>query len=318
MSEKTDLAILEFAAKDIVNVDREVYLPMIDKISNILPSMQETTLNFCKSQSQFMDNMMTVSHPTPIRNLRQILAEVEQATMALRESHFKVKKNILEIEDLNEEIAILQNSDKREDKKVLRYKLVELQEKESGLDVNKRYVEGAIRRVANHAEQYQNILNALGVNSFDEIDFEAEEERYHIMTAFSQGLMAARSHGGFIDEGNQIYLFQVGINGGVAQSYVTQYLNNERELIAVGNQKLMEAQEKLSLGEELTQEEMQIPYPDHTMILAFLNEMAERFKGCSAKFASLKGMTVNSDYALIKNDTCIERRQSLLSDSSKQ
>lgn len=292
---QSDLALISLASIDMTKA--EVYEPMLVSISENLPAMQSASMNFGKSQSQFMDNMMTVSHPTPIRNLRQILAEVEQVVLALKESHYRTKRAHLEIEDLTTEIEKLQASDNSEDRRVLRYKLLDLEEKESGLDTGKKYVEGAIRKIVNYSEQYNNILKSLGVSTFDEVDFEAEEERYHIMTAFNQALNAARSHGGVIDEGNQIYLFQIGINGGMAQNYIYQYLLEETKMIDEANKKIKEYMENP------TSENLEVSFPDHSMVLNFLNTMAERFKGCSQRFAENKGMTTLSSNALLTNHT---------------
>ena len=95
------------------------------------------------------------------------------------------------------------------------------------------------------------------------------------MKAFEQGICAARSHGGFIDEGNQIYFTQIGINGTVAQVEVTNYLNWES--IMLHNQK------------EITHEDQMV----------WLNAMADKFKGCSKAYAKYKGMDLTTDYALL-------------------
>jgi len=105
--------------------------------------------------------------------------------------------------------------------------------------------------------------------------FEAEEERYHIMKAFEQGMNAARSHGGFIDEGNQIYFTQIGINGTVAQVEMANYLNWESTMMHNKHE------------------------PTHEDQMAFLNRMAEKFKGCSRDYAARKGMRPVTEFALL-------------------
>ena len=64
--------------------------------------------------------------------------------------------------------------------------------------------------------------------------YEREEARYHVMTAMKQALSAARTRNGLIDEGNQIYLFDLGISGAQAQAEMFAYLNFENELIKKG------------------------------------------------------------------------------------
>ena len=55
-----------------------------------------------------MDNFFTVSHPTPLRNARQILAEINRICDALKEAQYNLlenyvgldKKQILAIKDI--------------------------------------------------------------------------------------------------------------------------------------------------------------------------------------------------------------------------
>jgi hypothetical protein len=61
---------------------------MIENITRNHPEITRATSLFGKTQSQFMDNTMTVSHMTPLRNARQILAEMERTRNALKEAFF--------------------------------------------------------------------------------------------------------------------------------------------------------------------------------------------------------------------------------------
>lgn len=255
------------------------YLPehkeMISIINNNLPEIHRATSLFCKTQSQFMDNMLTVSHPTPIRNIRQILAEVTKSREALRENFYKNKKKQVEVK-------ILYRSLEDEDDE-LRKELIqaEIEEKLNQMETSKLYVSGAIRKLSNYIEQYNSILKGFGVESFNEIDFEKEEERYHIMKAFDQALTSARSKNGVIDEGNHIYLNQIGINGAVAQKEIYNHLAYEGKLLSEGKE------------------------PTHELILSFLNKMADKFKGCSQRYAVHKGMSgkITEFAALKQGDT---------------
>lgn len=76
----------------------------------------------------------------------------------------------------------------------------------------KASMEGAIRKWANYTLQYQAIQEAHNLQNFTEEDLKEEEAIPLHHKAFEQGLNAARAHSGFIDEGNQIYLSQIGIN----------------------------------------------------------------------------------------------------------
>ena len=247
------------------------YKPMLDIISNASPEITRATGLFCKSQSQFMDNMMTVSHLTPIRNLRQILAEIEQTKLALGEAYYKIEKKKLKIQRKKEKLLNSSGIDRKEIE-------LDIEKLEWEIANTTNYVNGAIRRYAQYVCQYQSIMKSHGVENFDELDFETEEEKYHICKAFQQALSAARAHGGYIDEGNQIYFEQIGINGTVAQVEMANYLNHEAEMLANGQE------------------------PPHEMQVNWFMSMADKFKGCSRKFAEWKGMsdTMNIE-TLIKN-----------------
>jgi hypothetical protein len=261
--------LIEVFKGDLEQYGKE-HTKMWAQVQTILPRIEKTTENFGKTQSQFMDNMLTVSHPTPIRNLRQILAEMNKSLDALKEAYYKNEKKKVEIKMKAASIVELKDPLEKEMAEI------ESQELMMQLETGKKYIGGAIRKLNNYSEQYQNILNALGVKDIDEVDFEKEEEEYHIKKAFEQGLIAARSHQGIIDEGNQIYMAQLGINGTVAQRLVFQYLSEEGKMLSENREPTIEMQWK------------------------FLDDCYQKFKGCSIKLAGHKGMTVVSDKALLR------------------
>jgi hypothetical protein len=245
------------------------YHSMLERIEAGYPAIRRDTESFYKTQSQFMDNMLTVSCPTELRNLRQILAEINRSKQALQEAHFGTKKKEIEI---RKKQAALETSEGL-DAELL---TIEIAEIESQIATTQEYMKGAIRKIAAYMTQYESILKRIGKEEITEADFEEDEERYHIMKAFEQGLCAARSHGGTIDEGNQIYFYQIGINGTVAQFEVSRYLQEEAKLIKDNKE------------------------PAHEMTVKFLEYVAERFKGCAKRFAERKGMCLLDNTSLNK------------------
>jgi len=241
---------------------KEEYLVMLNNIQENFPAIKKQTENFYKSQSQFMDNMLTVSAPTEMRNLRQILAEINKSKDGIIDGSIKIRKKEIEIKC--KERAKASSTD------VLQNELLDIDilEIRSQIDSIKNHINAAIRKVNAYVNQYNNILKKIGKEVLTEEDFEKDEERYHIMKAFEQGLCAARSHGGIIDEGNQIYFHQIGINGMTAQIEVTRYL--------------------LSEAKEIEQKRE----PTHEMQMQFLEEMANKFAGCAVNYAKRKGMVI--------------------------
>ena len=238
--------------------------------------IEKATKNFGKSQSQFMDNMFTVSQPTELRSARQILAEINKSKMALDEAYFNVRKKEIEIarkKSWKKQLEIAWDNHIGENIKPENQfdrDLLEVEIQELGCQIKNTmgYVEGAIRKISAYMTQYQNILAKYGKTEFTEEDFEKDEERYHIMKAFEQGLCAARSHGGVIDEGNHIYFYQIGISGTAAQKEVSDFLMGEGKILASGKM------------------------PAHGNTVNWMNAMADKYTGCAIDFAQRKGMTL--------------------------
>ena len=88
------------------------------------------------------------------------------------------------------------------------------------------------------------------------------------MTAMKQALTAARSRQGFIDEGNNIYLQDMGINGATAQAMIFQYLKKEKDIFDAGKE------------------------PSHELTMEFLESCYEKFKGCSLQYSEKRGFTL--------------------------
>jgi hypothetical protein len=83
-----------------------------------------------------------------------------------------------------------------------------------------------------------------------------------------QGLNAARSRNGVIDEGNMIYLFDLGINAAQAQAEVFAYLTMENEFISKGMA------------------------PTHEMTMRWLEACADKWAADPSVFAARRGFSV--------------------------
>ena len=260
--------ILADDIKFLANVE-EKYKPLVENINKYLPQMGKDMTSFNKAQSSFMDTRMVLSHPTPIRQIRQGLAEIQSAKSALEDSNFGVRKKEIELK-IKERDALLE--DDKLKKELIE---IEIQEIQNSLFNIQEAQKGAIRRLSGYVEQIENIRESYNIGDFSEADFEAEEEKYHIMKVFEQAIHAARSHGGFIDEGNHIYFYQIGINGAVAQKFITEFLMLEQSTIS--NDKL----------------------PDGNFMKDFLKKMSEVFEGCSQAELKYKGMK-ESNLSILK------------------
>ena len=135
-------------------------------------------------------------------------------------------------------------------------------------------VSGAIRKMNFFTNQYKSILKKLGKDDITEEEYEKEESRYHVMTCMKQALNAARARGGVIDEGNLIYLFDMGINSAQAQAEIYAYLKMENKLMDEGKA------------------------PTHEMTMQWLEACADKFSGESEKFAERRGFKLYDEESL--------------------
>ena len=133
---------------------------------------------------------------------------------------------------------------------------------------------GAIRKMSFLMTQYRSVLDHIGKDHITEEDYEREEKRYHVMTALKQALNSARPRGGVIDEGNSIYLFDIGVNVSHAQAEIFNYLKIENEMIANGSA------------------------PSHEMTVEWLEKCADKFQDCSERFAASRGFTILDEKSL--------------------
>jgi hypothetical protein len=264
--DNTNLSVLNLG-KDLI-IDKN-YSEMLEHISSNLPAILEDSSNFYKSDSQFKNVTLDVTEMTPLSALKHILAVLTKTRAALENANITMKK--AEIEKLKKEEAYAKAEGY--DKELLG---IEILEANLGLKESTEYVKASLRKMSFFVTQYKSIMQVLGTDRITEEDYERNEERHHIMTAMKQALISSRPRGGVIDEGNQIYMFDMGINGAAAQQEVFSYLTKEGEMLANGEE------------------------PTFEMTMEWLNHCADRFTGCGAKSAFNRGLIALDDLSLVK------------------
>jgi len=265
-TETRDLTIAEISK--IPTLTKQ-YKGMLTHITNTLPAIKKSSSNFYKSHSQFMGVMLDVTAITPVRSLKHTLAELDRTRLALEEAHLKMAENDIMIRKREKQLENdeLDNLEREH----IEHKLLKLRIQGANI---MNSVQGAIRKMSFFTTQYQSILKKLGKEDITEEEYEIEEVKYHIMTCMKQALNAARARGGQIDEGNLIYLFDMGINSAVAQKEIYNYLKIENDLIAQGQN------------------------PSHEMTMQWLEHCAELFKNDSRKFADRRGFQLLDEKSL--------------------
>ena len=215
--DRNDLIIKSMADNPLM---KEEYKGMLKNISTNLPAIKKSSSNFYKSHSQFMGVMLDVTAITPIRSVKHTLAELDKTRMALEEAHLKMKKKDIELREKEHKLATDENLNEFE-KELLEVEILEIKVNMNNIQNS---ITGAVRKMSFFTTQYKSILEKLGKDDITEEEYEREESRYHVMTCLKQALNAARARGGTIDEGNLIYLFDMGINSAQAQAEVYSYL----------------------------------------------------------------------------------------------
>ena len=238
------------------------YKSMLANIQEKAPAIAQAASNFYKSHSQMMSVTLDVTAITPIRSIKHSLAEIEKTKAALQEGYFRMKKEEVKLKKLRRK---LQEETDDLEREMLE---VKINEKEAQAASSRGYVEGAVRKLNFFTNQYDNLMKKIGKDELTEEDYELEEIKYHIMTNMKQALNAARSRNGQIDEGNLIYLFDLGINAAQAQAEVFAYLQWENELMKQGKA------------------------PEHHHTLKWLEVCAEKWKHCPGEFANSRGFDI--------------------------
>ena len=265
--DRNDLIIKSMADNPLV---KEEYKGMLKNISTNLPAIKKSSSNFYKSHSQFMGVMLDVTAITPIRSVKHTLAELDKTRMALEEAHLKMMKKDIE---LREKEKKLDNGDFKDDfeKEKIEVDILEIKVNMNNIQNS---ITGAVRKMSFFTTQYKSILEKLGKDDITEEEYEKEESRYHVMTCMKQALNAARARGGVIDEGNLIYLFDMGINSAQAQAEVYAYLEMENKLMAEGKA------------------------PTHEMTMKWLEACADKFSSDAEKFAERRGFKLYDEDSL--------------------
>jgi len=267
MSTSKDLVIQKLSNSPLV---KKEYKQMLTNINSSLPAIKKSSSNFYKSHSQFMGVMLDVTAITPIRSVKHTLAELDKTRMALEEAHLKMMKKDTELRKKEKELE-----DGKYDDQFARETLeIEILEIKVNMSNIQNSITGAIRKMNFFTNQYKSILKKLGKEDITEEEYEKEESNYHVMTCMKQALNAARARGGVIDEGNLIYLFDMGINSAQAQAEIYSYLDMENKLMREGKA------------------------PTHEMTMQWLEACAAKFSKDAEAFAERRGFKLYDEESL--------------------
>ena len=215
-------------------------------VNEYLPELDEKTKFFDRNNSQSTLAMMSLTMlngHSPMRMMRQVLAETEKRKMALAEaqvSHAKALRNIEKLQD-----KLFNDPDNNVLSAKLRAAFV-------GIEMMESKINGSFKDIATLINAYNNLKEAHGVEDWSEEEFEESEKRHHVRRGFElmyRNLM----DGGRASTATIEYMQQYGVHPQVGLTEVQGYIKVVSDMI---NSK-------------------QIPHSNH--LEDFLDEMADKY-----------------------------------------
>lgn len=190
----------------------------VAKVNEFLPELDSKTKYFDRNNTQTTLSMMSITMlngQSPMRMMRQVMAEVEKRKMALAEAQVSHAEKLEEIKKLEQQI------DEDPDNNVLQAKLrlayVSITSLESKIN-------GSFKDIATLIDSYNAIKEKNGIDEWDEEAFEREEKRHHVRRGFElmyRNLM----DGGRASTATIEYMQQYGVHPQLGLAEVQAYLN---------------------------------------------------------------------------------------------
>ena len=246
-TENTELKATDPVTFGITPVSKSKINPQAVAIVNeYLPELDEKTKFFDRNNSQSTLAMMSLTMlngHSPMRMMRQVLAETEKRKMALAEaqvSHAKALRNIEKLQD-----KLFNDPDNNVISAKLRAAFVNIEMMESKIN-------GSFKDIATLINAYNNLKEAHGVEDWSEEEFEESEKRHHVRRGFElmyRNLM----DGGRASTATIEYMQQYGVHPQVGLTEVQGYIKIVNDMIS----------------------RKQIPHSNH--LEDFLDEMADKY-----------------------------------------
>jgi len=172
-----------------------------------------------RSHTQWTWRHLNLNYHAPMKNLRQISAELSSKKAALSEAKWKHLENEIKIKKIEEELT----TEKLDYWKEVELK-VELAKLREGLATGMSYIEGAMKDVLTLNDLYEQLSKQ--VESLSEYDVELEETKSHLKRSIVQCIRDVRQFGS-ITKGEQEYVENIGVNPSKLQSIIRAYVEQE-------------------------------------------------------------------------------------------
>ena len=254
----------------------------VQKVNDYLPELEEKTRSFDRNNSQTTLSMMSITMlngQSPMRMMRQVMAEAEKRKMALAEAQVNHAKKRKEIDKLEKLLEADPDDPVLEAK--LRLAFVSISSLESKIN-------GSFKDIATLIDSYNAIKEKNQIDDWDEEAFEREEKRHHVRRGFElmyRNLM----DGGRASTATIEYMQQYGIHPQAGLTEVQGYIAHTAN--------------KIKRGE--------IPHSNE--LEEFLDQMADKYyKNADATTERIYGKTeiFNTEYMnLLENKNTAEEEE---------
>lgn len=191
----------------------------IEKAETALKDMDSIQQIWNHSHSQWTWKHLNLEYLSPMKNMRQVSAEISNKRLAFEEAKFKYLEEQVKIEKLNRK---LEQSDDELVKAELQIKIAKYQH---NLKEKRRMIDGALKDILTLHDLYNQLKEKLG--DITEEDVEREEVYAHLQRSIVQCIRDVRINGA-ITKGEQQYLEQIGVNPSKMQEVIRAFVSQEK------------------------------------------------------------------------------------------
>ena len=194
-----------------------------ERVDRALANVGELQSIWNHSHTQWIWKHLNLSYHAPMKNMRQIAAEIAGKRGAINEAKWRQVESEIKIKKIEEELT-----KGAEDGSIDYWREVELKVKlaklKEGINEGMSYIEGAMKDILVLNELYEQLKEK--VSSFSEYDVEKEETKSHLKRSLVQCIRDVRQFGS-ITKGEQEYVEQIGINPMKLQTVLRAYVDSE-------------------------------------------------------------------------------------------
>tara|TARA_B100001079_G_scaffold154123_1_gene132097 strand:- start:676 stop:1554 length:879 start_codon:yes stop_codon:yes gene_type:complete len=215
-------------------------------VNEFLPELDEKTKFFDRNNSQSTLSMMSLTMlngHSPLRMLRQVLAETEKRKMALAEAQVSHAQALKQIDKLQQKIFL--DPENKIAQAKLRSAFVGIESMESKIN-------GSFKDIATLITAYNNLKENYGIEDWTEEEFEESEKKHHVRRSFE-------------------LMYRNLMDGGRASTSTIEYMQQYGVHPQVG---FVEVQGYIAVVNELISKQ-QIPHSNH--LEEFLDAMADKY-----------------------------------------